>query len=758
MELHCVEEKRRKKDRRDKGGARRTAIAGFVGAFSMLAVDQAAAQLDEIVVTATRREEALQDIPISVSAYDGSYLENARVQNFDDVLSLVPGAIFFNATGANGSFPAIRGSSFNDDSPAADLPVAFFIDDVFMGSSGASFNVDLFDVEQVAVLRGPQGTTFGRNVTGGAIQITSKRPVIGEREAQLTLGVRNRPGFEARGFVNQPVGDRGALRLSFQTRRVDGHTENETLGRNVGEIDVWSVRAQVLYEINESLDLLLLGSYSQDNSRGIPRELIIRGVQPSLLPVGPSGFALNPDPRIVNNNEEGFTDRYSWRALMRLDWDTSWGTVTSITAGRGFDSTSAEDVVGSPLPELLGKADFQEEAQFSQEIRIASPGGQFVDYVFGAFLMYAQAQRTEINPFRLIPGSVLDTLTGGAFSNVDGNTHQQVDTFSVAPFGEVVVNPTDWLALRAGARFTYDDKRGEIVHFNAGNPFTGPLFDVPIGESWSEVTPRFAIEVKPNDDLLVYGSISKGFKSGGWSLNNSTPATAQAPFAPETVWSYEVGLKSSLFDDRMTANVTAFLAETSDLQLRQFDGVSAFVTRNAAETRARGVEVELNASLTEQATVGGAYGYTYSSFEEFPNCNSTGGVDCAGNLVPFVPVHTLTVFGQYTALVANGELTFRTEYSYNSAYRLDELNSLGTVRSRTARDAYVNASLNFEPTDANWSVSLWGRNILDDEALSSAVNFTNFVNTLPEALGGNQSIRAVYDTPRQFGASVTFGF
>lgn len=730
-----------------------SALALAIGAVPMFAIDVAVASMDEIIVTATRREESIQDVPIAVSAFDGDFIENARIQTFDDVLSLIPGAVFFDITGSNGSFPSMRGSAFTDDSPAADLPVAFFIDDVYAGS-GSAFNTDFYDIEQVAVLRGPQGTTFGRNVVGGAIQITTRKPELGERSAELTVGGRNRPGFEARGFVNQPINDRLAARVSFQQRRVDGHTFNETTGNDVGEIDVWSVRAQALYQASSALDILVSGSYSRDTSKGLPRDLIIRGAQPTLLPVGPTGLALNPDPRVVNNNEDGFTDRYTWAGQIRLDWNTSWGNLVSITAGRGFEGGSAEDVAAGPLPELLGKLDFQDEAQFTQEVRLVSPSdGRAIDYVFGVFFLKASAQRTENNPFIPIPGTVLASLT----PPIVGSTHQQIDTLSVAPFGELVWNATDWLALRAGVRFTYEDKEGEIEHFNDPNPFTGPVFTVPIAESWTATTPRFGLEISPTDDILLYGTISKGFKSGGWSLNNATPATAQQPFEPEEVWSYEVGVRTEWFDNRITFNGTAFLAETNDLQIRQWDGVATFLTTNAAKVEAKGVELELFAQPTDEFGFGVVYGYTDSRFDSFPNCAV--GVDCDGNRVPYVPLHTATVYGQYTTPLPNldATLSFRAEYNFNSEYRLNDLNNVAT-RNQTKRDAYVNAFMTYEPDHGDWSLSLWGRNILDDEAISGSSNFSIFHYSAAEIAAGNQAFRAVYDTPRQWGGSVSFRF
>ncbi len=709
--------------------------------------------IDEIIVTATKREETLGDVPLAVTVFGGDYIEKSQIRGFDDLLSLIPGAVFFDATGPTGSFPSIRGSVSTDDSPAVELPVSFFVDDIYHGSA-ASFVTSFYDIGQVEVLRGPQGTTFGRNVVGGAILINSAKPDFDAgTSGKITLTGNNRPGFEVQGFLNHVISDKVAARLSFNTRIADGYAENIFNGNTLGERQEYSVRGQLLFRPTNALEIRVLGSYSDLQVDGLPRPMLFTGGVPASYATG--GFNYNPDIRVTNQDTDGFEDRYGWRALLRADWEVSSNLLfTSITSGRGFDAATSTDTTGGPLSEFPNKLDSQKEFQFSQEVRLATTGNDnLIDWIFGAYYLHQNSERTEDSKFDGFPGTALGFL---AFENPI--VSQEIKVNSFAPFGEISINATDWLSVFAGARFTYDKKEGTTAHLGDPSLFLGPVFTTPIGSSWSAWTPRVGVELSPVEDVLLYATVSRGFKSGGFS-NNANPALAAAtPFDPEKVWSYELGTKSSLFDGKVVLNAALFQAKTTDLQVRITE-VGANFIRNAGSSRARGIEAEVFVYPTEDLGFGATYGFLESKFQTFRNCTSAG-ADCSGNRVPYSPKHTATAFVEYTADIGNsgGAVSFRGEYQYRSRFNTAATNNT-PFTDRTKRSRTINLFATYAPhADSSWDITFWGKNILDEEVASNIVNLPAFFLSGAELGAGQEASAVLFGEPRTFGASVSARF
>ena len=227
------------------------------------------AELTEVIVTATRRAEALKDVPLAITALSGEQVERARVQNFVDIPNIVPGATFVSSKGQSTANVLIRGQAQTNDSPHLSLPVAIFMDDIYFGST-ASFSADFFDIEQLAILRGPQGTTFGRNVVGGALQITSRKPQLGEPDGEITASLSKYSkaddmGFEVRGYFNTPLSDTVAARLAYSAKNIGGYAHNLTTGSYLNDQKSFALRPSVRWQPNEKLDVLLMGYYFHED-------------------------------------------------------------------------------------------------------------------------------------------------------------------------------------------------------------------------------------------------------------------------------------------------------------------------------------------------------------------------------------------------------------------------------------------------------------------------------------------------------------
>lgn len=731
--------------------------AGQEPAPSSEAATEAAQDGLETIVTVTRREEFIQQVPVSVNAYSGTLLEDTNVQTLDDLSQIAPGASFISISGNSGSFVQLRGSIGGDDSPAFDTPVAVFIDELYYGSL-SGFYPDFFDVEQIAVLRGPQGTGFGRNVVGGAIQITSRKPDFDGTYGSASVTVRNRPGIQSTGFINVPISDKFSTRLAYSFINVDGYSKNLITGRDLDDVGVWSVRLSTRYRPSDNLDINFSASWTHEDALGAGYRLTGDGMRVAFLEDNTSGI------REVLQDQDGSKNRDIWNVVLRADWDLSLGTLTSITGYRGLDQFYHEDVDGGKEDFNPNKFDLSNEDQFSQELRLTSLSGQSLEWIAGIYYLNQELFRSETHNFGGPPGSLIafliggsDGLANGARQSVEQNQTTRLNSFSA--FAEATYHMTEWIAATAGVRYTYDRKKGNTFH-SAPSRFFGDQFDLDWRQSWDNVTPRFVIEVTPNDDVLLYASATKGFKSGGFSFSAPTVDEALLALRPESAWSYEAGLKSEWFDSRLLLNLTGFFMETKNLQLRTLqDGVLR--QSNAGKVETKGIEAELTARPTEDFLLGLNYTYTDAKYESFPGCTA-GGADCTGNRVQFVPAHTLSVFLEYTWQLPDWGtlLTFRSEYNYRDKYNLTATNDLpDDLVRQTRRDGFVNLFLTLESEDSDWELSFWARNIANDEAVNFATNFFFFHLDFTEFLGGASNVyRTNYTEPRSFGVTFKYRF
>jgi iron complex outermembrane recepter protein len=671
--------------------------------------------LEEIVVTARRREQNLQDVAAAVSAYGAELIKNAGIGNIEDVTLMTPGfaiSIYNPATPA----PYIRGVGTNSSSVGDDSSVGVFIDEVYAGRAG-SYRADLFDVERVEVLRGPQGTLYGRNVSGGAMNIITRNP--GDAlEAYVEASVGNYDFYGLKGTISGPIGesDRVKGRLAFATRQRDGHTENVFTGNDLRDEDNVSVRAKLAIDPRNSVSFLLGVEYTKDDLQGPAAR----------------GFRGSTDPTTdragkVSLFKDGFADRemLGLSATINVDWGP--GTFTSITAYRNNDYQFLDDLRGATAGSLINEAD-EESDQFSQELRYFVAQEKW-EYALGLYYFNEEVDRVEV-----WDSSARFGISGISRALWDANN----ETTSYAVFGEATYHFNERTALTLGGRYTWDEKK---LKNTATSPdrlgFLLEEYSVAVDESWSEFTPKATLQFQATADVMLYGSWSQGFKSGGFNGLAANRSAATTPFNPENVTSYELGVKADLWDKRLRLNASAFYMDYEDLQNFFIDSGTMQVVTAISDAEMQGVEVELWATPLQGLDINFSYSWLdteYTKFESNPAI--------VGNQLMRAPESKVAAGIQYRWTVRDfGTAVLRTDISYQDETFFDVQNTpIGAAPAYTL----VNARLALEH-HSGWGLALWAKNLGDREYIVHAFDQVG------------QGF-AVYGDPRMWGITAFYSY
>lgn len=717
----------------------------------------------DIIVTATRRAERLQDVPIAVSAIDGRQIQARRIDNFAEIVKIAPGPTFVPVKGTSLITVQIRGQSTTNDATGLENPIGIYIDDVYYGSL-ASFDANLFDVSQIAVLRGPQGTTFGRNAVGGALQITNNVAELGHDSARITLtGLGNalgRLGIESDGYVNYAFGDAFAARLAYSIKNDGGYQHNLVTGSYLDDNRVQSVRGSLTWQATDRLRVTASAAYTHRGGFGDGAVIVGQGALAAQVKAATGG-----DLHKTLLDDDGMTRRNIFAGIVKMDYDTGLGTVSSITGYRSLKAFYQEDSDGGPLPANYPSINTNDEKQVSEEIRFTSKFGGPFDVVAGVYFGYENLYHGILFNFNgTLPQSYLSVLTPGKIASqlVDG----RIKNRSVGPYIEGKYKFSSKLSLTAGLRYSYERKSGYTEHVGS-SPFYGGPYYVQLGKDsptdhWDAFTPRVILNYTPAKDMLFYASASKGFQGGGWVLTATNAARAAVPLKAETTWSYEVGTKSSFFNHFLTTNVAAFLADTSNLQVRSLvNGV--LIDSNAGKERVKGVEVEASVHPVRGLSIGANYAYTDAYYREFEGC-AAGGINCTGNKVPFVSKNDFTALLDYDYELPSGaRMNLHFDDKFASPYQLVATNAQQLGVPYTKRHNVANISLSYTPPDGGWDLRVWGRNIFDKSYASNALNYY-FYNLSPAEVAANGGAahsdveRLTIAPPRTLGITFTARF
>ncbi|RIA44689.1 iron complex outermembrane receptor protein, partial [Hephaestia caeni] len=556
--------------------------------------EQASAQpggndgLMDIVVTAQRVSENLQKVPVAVTTFDSEQLKQSSIETIADIAVRTPG---FTAGQSNPVEPnfALRGIGSPQgisQNAAGDPSVVVFIDGIYAGRGGTP-DLDALDLERVEVLRGPQGTLFGKNAIGGLINFVLRKPGPETRvHAEMTVGNFKRLDGLAR--ANVALSDTVFASGSFAVKNRDGFYLNEPTGNRNPNLSLSSGRGAIRFYPNESLDLTVSVDLVRQDQRAQPRDKECDITFNS----GLHCVGNNPDPRITSSTIDGFIKRDLNIYRAELAMETPLGEVTSLTAFRTAKLRMYTPFFSGPIdPPLLIESiqsDRENDKQFSEELRLAigNPGDALRGQI-GAYYLKEQIRRYQtITQYFPLPSQ----------SGIVGYP-QAIDARSVALFGQFNYNLLSNLTLTAGARMTWEKKWGTLGGTVVAGPaipipLTSP-YDVDVSKSWDAFTPRGGIEWQVTDLIMAYASVSRGYKSGGYQGIAPTGASAAVPYNPEFAWSYEIGVKSRFADNRIQLNVSAFQTDHKDLQVAQLTATNGIVVGNAAESKLKGIEAEM---------------------------------------------------------------------------------------------------------------------------------------------------------------------
>jgi iron complex outermembrane receptor protein len=727
------------------------AAVGVLAVTFSLPAGQAQAQtstrsgIELVTVTAERRTTLLQRTPIAVTAISGETLARKRIDTFADLSLHVPN-LTYTQFSTQESYLSIRGTLINNNAAGWDDAVTTFIDGVPTTGLGDQ-NPDLFDLASIEVLRGPQGTLFGRNVTGGAVVISTLQPSFDEG-AKLEASYGNYNAVQARGYVTGPISDDLAGKISVSYNYRDPFIRNVTLGGKTNGTNQIEGRVQLLWTPNADLDILFGADYLHDTSGGYASRLDANFL-PALFPT------LSYRPNDTNQAFNGFQHRDIGGGLIRVTWRNSLGVLTSISGYRDVSNHFPNSVLGDPENELLAD-NVVDDKQFTQEVNLASPSDQQLTWVAGLFYLHSSKRQGGPLVFAFDPATV-----AGIFSAVNNYTQtaiQDIATDSYAIYGEANFAASDTWKLTVGARETWETKGGtSTVTYSIADPNLFPAVS-HYSHTWSAFTPRVILSWQADDQLMLYASVTRGFKSGGYDLSGTGASSVAGvtlalatPFNNETEMSYEVGEKFAAYDGRLVINGTAFLADYKNLQTSALVLLSnnelANITSNSPGTSpVQGFELESTALPTDWLTLGLVYGYLDAHFTD-------------NTRIPYTPRHQINVSADthFPVPELDGEISVAGDFTYHSKviFNPGEIPA-PFIFNRSAWNGIFNAHIDYTTDDQAWRVSLWGKNLTDERAFLRASNVSVLFQTIPEFLNPDDFLYLVkYFPERTFGISVT---
>lgn len=749
--------------------------------------------LEEVIVTAQKREVGLQDAPLSISAFSGESLERGGINNAEDLARATTGLSITNPSPFDLELNMRGVMNTRLDAPSASRSVGLFMDEVVVGRMGL-ISADFYDVERVEILRGPQGVLLGKNVVGGAINIITASPEF-ETSGKVTGSLGNLDLVRLTGHVTGGLSENIAARAAFQYRSDSGFAEDAVTGRDLHDIDSIQGRVGFLYQGEEDFTANLIIDYMDESGNGtctigengnpwaVARAFLgltdIRQCMPEKVQ-----YSITPEGR------DGFFNRDAIGLNLRLDKGYENYTFTSITAYRTGDGQSqySQTGLGPDAPGLaaeffarlgagnvagavpLGLAfdfpvnEIEDLSQFSQEIRLTSePSDSRWDWIAGGYY-----QQDEVNKFDRFWAEVLLGAIGQAPGTLNGEStwDNSADIKSYAFFGQLGFELTDTLKFTAGGRYTQDKISGHITGtaVRLGDKFApndqipltplngepgpngglifypqGGGYSTPYGETFDETTFQGILEWQATDDMMLYGTISEGYKSGGFQDTPPNTPGATIAYDPENVTNYEIGIKSEFFDNRVRVNGALFYMDYANLQVEFTNDVCLCnIVSNASDAEIKGAELELQFAATESLFLWASASYVDTEYLDY--VINTG--DFSGNQMQRTPETQFNTGFEFTTGAGSWEdaLLFRLNYTWQ-----DEMPWAHTNVAWEPSFGLFDGRISLAPQNASWSVSVWGKNLTDEDVRANVIEF----------LGG---IASIYAPPRTYGVDVTWEF
>ncbi len=724
-------------------GAGRTALAQEAGA------EDEGGVLEEIVVTSRKRKERLQDVPISISAYSAQDIAAKSLTSLKELAQFTTNFNFFNdgGTGGTSDIIYIRGVGQVNSEIGWDPGVGIYMDGVYLGRMQGG-NLDLGDLERIEILRGPQGTLFGRNTIGGAVNMVSTKPTDElEGYAEITIGEYDR--IDGKASINVPlVPGKLAAKFTGVTRNRDGHGKRLDFFTGdkideMGDRDRLSGRALFNWTPAEDVNVLLSIDGSRVRDKGQVRK-VVQYAEPMLafllnMFVEPDyGNAFLTDSDFTSfANELNANDVDLWGLGLTVDWALGDWSIKSITSYRDMKVVNGVDPDGSIYTVI--NQDFRLwQDQFSQELQLS--GLSFDDRLNWVFGLYYFQEDGLSDPIWEAYAPLFNFIG----LDIGFRLPSWIDNKSYSAFGQGTYNITDQLSVTAGLRFTHDKKELTREQFRQHSGAIVAPLDTN-SESWDAVTGRLGFEYSWNDDTMTYVSVARGYKGGGINARGVNNLEF-VPFDPEYIWTYEVGLRSDWADNRVRFNASLYYSDYKDIQFSIIEAspeaVPVILIANAAKARVQGFEADLIVVPAPGFNLSAGVGLTDAKYTQ---ADPTTGITEDSKFVK-TPKWSVTLAGEYAMPIGGwGELIGRLDWVYNSKIHHDALNSPLLVQ-----DGYgiLNARLSLEDDDGNWVFSVFGTNITDKHYILAGTDF------LP-ALGFAE---VQYARPSEWGASIKYNF
>jgi len=723
--------------------------------------------IEEVIVTAQKREQSLTDVPISITAFSGEDIKENGWAAPIDIVAQTPNVNAYSVFG--NAFPIfwIRGIGTSDQAHGANSPVGMYANEIYHSSLvGQGFA--LFDLERVEVLRGPQGTLWGKNTTGGAMNFISRTPgssLEGDLLTEFGLYNDDTPMYRIQGGVSMPLNDNLSARIAVMTHQRDDWVTNEIkVGRGpqseegLDGANEFAGRTTLVWRLDDSFDATFRATIGRRDGDHVPLHFEALDNPDSFVRHG--GYEEDPAIDVVSQDRPSPETVEYENVSLHMNWNRDWGTITSITGYVHALYNQDADVDGTPRDGLFGPFE-ADSSQFSQELRVAWAINDMTDLIAGAF--YFTEDMDGFNWF--LTGSDLgpdNQFTGCCEDSGFGNIEQR-ERDSIAVFGSVNHRFSDTLTLNAGVRYTEDEEDWafqqlfwifEGSRFNDGVPDANSaveLFDSgPLNEKWDEFTGDISLTWTLSDDVNFYGRYAHGYLSGNHVLPFN--GTFYSVVEPESIDSIEVGAKGTYFDNRMQLNAAVFYYDYTNVQVSRgttepTQGGFISLRENAAAATVQGVELDMVWLPSENWLIRAGLGYTDTEFDEFLSELPGGGFeDYSGREFPNVPEITSYVDFRYNYPLDSGaSLEVATDWNYRDDYFVD-LNYFpdNIGESRTIGNLYFR----YHSQEQNWVATLYARNVTDEEYVVNRRDFSN-------ALEGNL---VIYGAPRVIGVSLGMNF
>jgi iron complex outermembrane receptor protein len=697
----------------------------------------------DIVVTAQRRSQRLQSVPISVSALGGDQLTEKRIQTANDLVGAIPNLRSQNVIGSNSPIFALRGVSMSDYSVNQQGPIASYFDEVYKGSF-ALLGLGTYDLERVEVLRGPQGTLYGKNTTGGAINFISRKPELGELGGNLSVGYGNYNRHEASGALNVPLGDTAASRTAFTFARADGWFENVFPGKpDANAVREYAIRQSLLFRPSDKLEFVLRAQTSLQNpiNYAALNESTADGIGAGAYEAfgaGTSYFRNGLSRRKVDSDFVGRFRRRTAGVGLTTSYElTDALSVVSITAYDYGKITIPEDPDGSPR-QVFYDVTGGSTRQFSEDLRLASDFSSGPNFIAGVY--YNHETTKGRNEYRYYTD--LDVTGDGSIDAADctetlffaciyRNSYRQKRK-SAAIYTDVNWPVTEQIVLHGGLRYTRDigrlqDYKAQVLGVDGtiiGNTVPGDPNDIDATTGLSfrtgAVTGKAGIDFKFDENRLFYVSYSRGYRANSFNSQAFFAPSELGVTKPETLDAYEIGLKTQFLDRRLTVNLAGFYYGYNNQQALSINPNNTQQVVNIDKSRIYGGEVEVDFRPVEAVHLFVNAGFLNSKIKR----GTVSGVDLRGFQLPAAPKVNLNA-GADIALFDNGssKLTVSGDVSYISKQYFDLLNKESLVQKKYA---VVNGRLSYAFQDDRYSIAVWGKNLLNRYYYTAGVDGTAF--------------------------------